>query len=198
MPIPPSRMSRESTRSSRLHDLQALDDPSAAGVLRVPVAPISNKAQGNDLIDFGQDGAPVPAQAPAQAAPIHPAAPVPVSGVAQGAPIYTTAPVPPPAATQGAPVYPTPHPPVPTTAQGAPVHPTPHVPLPADLLAAQVENGGRAQNQIEATLAETATGNNGKPRFQSPLLDFHKDLGQSLKRADTDTKSLDEFVDAEG
>lgn len=182
MPIPPSRLSRESTRNSRLHDLQALDDPSAAGVLRVPVAPAVNaNAQGNDLIDFGQNEAPVPVQAPAQATPVHPAAPVP-----------------PPTATQGAPIYPTPHAPVPTTAQGTSIHTTPHVPLPADLLAAQVENGGRAQSQIEATLAETATGNNGKPGSQSPLLDFHKDLGQSLKRADSDTRSLDEFVDAEG
>lgn len=217
MPIPQSRLSRESTRTSRLQDLQALDDPSAAGVLRVPVAPpMNNNAKGNDLVDFGQDGAPVPVQAPAaQAAPVYPVAPVPVPGVTQGAPIYTTAPVPPPvttqeapvyptapvpppAATQGVPVYPTPHAPVPATAQRASASPTPHVPLPADLLAAQVENGGRAQNQIEATLAETATGNNGKLGSQSPLLDFHKDLGQSLKRADSDTRSLDEFVDAEG
>jgi hypothetical protein len=66
------------------------------------------------------------------------------------------------------------------------------------LLAAQVENGGAAQREIEATLAQTATANNGKPGSQSPLLDFHKDLGQSLRRTDSDATSIDEFVDAEG
>ncbi|OBT82802.1 hypothetical protein VE02_09019 [Pseudogymnoascus sp. 03VT05] len=214
MPIPPSRMSRESARGGRLQDLQALDDPLAVGVseTRVPVPPqvINANVQGNDLIDFGQDGAPVPVQAPVQGAPIHPGAPVPVPAVAQGAPVYSKAPVPTPAAVhptayapvpataQGVPVYPTPHAPVPATAQGVPVYPTPHVSLPADLMAAQAEHGGRAQKQMETTLAETATGDNGKPGSQSPLMDFHKDLKQSLRRADSDTRSIDEFVDAEG
>ena len=212
MPIPPSRMSRESARGGRLQDLRALDDPLALGVSesRVPVLPPMVNAPGNDLIDFGQDGAPVPVQAPVQAAPIHPGAPVPVPAVAQGAPVYSRAPVPTPAAVhptayapvpataQGVPVYPEPHAPVPATAQGVAVYPTPDVPLPADLMAAQVDQGGRAQRQMESTLAETATGDSGKPGSQSPLLDFHKDLNQSLRRADSDTRSIDEFVDAEG
>ncbi|OBT47604.1 hypothetical protein VE00_02946 [Pseudogymnoascus sp. WSF 3629] len=212
MPIPPSRISRESARGGRLQDLRALDDPLAVGVSesRVPVPPPMVNAPANDLIDFGQDGAPVPVQAPVQAAPIHPGAPVPVPAVAQGAPVYSKAPVPTPAAVhptayapvpvtaQGVPVYPTPHAPVPATAQGVPVYPTLHVPLPADLMAAQVDQGGRAQRQMESTLADTATGDSGKPGSQSPLLDFHKDLNQSLRRADSDTRSIDEFVDAEG
>jgi hypothetical protein len=216
MPIPPSRLSRESTRGGRLQDLRALDDPLAVGVSesRVPVPPPMVYVAGNDLIDFGQDGAPVPVQAPVQGAPIHPVAPVPVPAFSEGAPIHSRAPVPPPVAiqggihptayapvpavAQGSPIFPAPHAPVPAAAQGGPVYPTPHVPLPADLLAAQVERGGLAQRQMEATLAETATGNNGKPGSQSPLLDFHKDLNQSLRRADSDTRSIDEFVDAEG
>ncbi|KAL5347049.1 Oxysterol-binding protein OBPa [Pseudogymnoascus australis] len=240
MKIPPSRLSRESTRHSRLQDLQALNDPSVVGV---STAPVTN-SHGDDLMDFGQNKAPAPVQLPPQAAPVHSAAPVPgyavprgppvhpaasgpVPAVAQRVPVNPGAPVPQPAANQGVPVnpgapvpqptatqgvpvhparyapapqkvpiHPTPNAPVPGTTQGGPVYPTP--PLPADLLAAQVNSGGRAQREVESTLAETATGNNGKPGSQSPLLDFHQDLGQSLRREDTDTRSLDEFVDAEG
>ncbi|KFY23390.1 hypothetical protein V493_05880, partial [Pseudogymnoascus sp. VKM F-4281 (FW-2241)] len=218
MRIPPSRMSRESARTARQQDLQASDDPSVVGVpaSRIPVPQgVDGNAQGNDLIDFGQNEAPVPVQAPAQGAPGYQASLVPPPAIVQGAPLHPGAPVPPPttaqgghvqpapyapvpAVSQGAPVHPTPHAPMPATSQGAPIHPTPHVPLPADLLAAQVHNGGQAQRQVEATLAETATSNNGKPGSQTPLLDFHKDLGQSLKREDSDTRSIDEFVDAEG
>ncbi|OBT67616.1 hypothetical protein VE03_03789 [Pseudogymnoascus sp. 23342-1-I1] len=210
MPIPASRLSRESTRSSRLQDLQALNDPSVVGVTTAPVT----NSHGDNLIDFEQNQAPAPVQLPPQATPVLSAEPVPVSRVAQGAPVqpapyapvpavaqgvpvHTVAPVPQPVAAQGAPVHPAPYAPIPATVpQGAPVHPTP--PLPTDLLAAQVDNGGRAQRDVETTLAETATGNNGKPGSQSPLLDFHKDLNQSLRRADSDTRSIDEFVDAEG
>lgn len=196
MPIPPSRLSRETIRSGKLRDLQAFSDASAARVTAQQA--VNADTQGNDLIDFGQHNSSVPVQAPAQAAPVHPTAPVPVPAVAQGAPVHSTAPIPPYATAQGANVHPVPQAPVPTTAQGAPVHQGPHVPLPADLLAAQLENGGQAQRHLEATLAETATGSNGKPGSQGPLLNFHKDLGQSLQRTDSDTKSLDEFVDAEG
>lgn len=207
--IPPTRRSRESARSGRLQDLQALDGTADAGVSQVPPLQVLNpNVPGNDLIDFGQNETSVPVQVPAQAIPVNPAAPVPVPIVTRMTPASPGAPVPVPPVAQAAPVRstePVPVPPVvlvnPTplvTAQGTPVYPTQHVPLPADLLAAQVENGGHAQKHMEATLAGTATASNGKPGAQSPLLDFHKDLGQSLRRADSDTKSLDEFVDAEG
>lgn len=62
-------------------------------------------------------------------------------------------------------------------------------PVPADL---------QAQQEVERRLAETATGAKATPGL---LLDFHKGLGEALpavKRVDSETKSLDEFVDAEG
>ncbi|ELR05004.1 hypothetical protein VC83_05109 [Pseudogymnoascus destructans] len=201
MPIPPSRMSRESARGGRLQDLQALDDPLAVGVSesRVPVPPqvVNTNAPGDDLIDFGQDGTPAPVQAPVQGAPVYSRAPVPPPAAVHGV-VHPTAYAPVPVTAQGAPIHPAPYAPVPATAQGGPVYPTQHVPLPADLLAAQVEQGGRAQRQMESTLVETATGDSGKPGSQSPLLDFHKDLNQSLRRIDSDTRGIDEFIDAEG
>lgn len=216
MPIPPTRRSRESARSGRLRDLKALDGTADAGVSQVPPSQVLNpNIPGNHLIDFRQNETSVPIQVPAQAIPVNPAAPipvpivtraaptsletpVPVPPVAQKGPLRSTEPVPVPPVAHGSPLPPVPPSPAPATAQGAPIYPTQHVPLPADLQAAQVENGGHAQKHMEATLAGTATGSNGKLGGQSPLLDFHKDLGQSLRRADSDTKSLDEFVDAEG
>lgn len=80
--------------------------------------------------------------------------------------------------------------------------PTQQLQIPADLKAAQTENNGQRQKDLESTLRSTST--SPPPRGQSTLIDFHNDLkedlpdGHTLKRKDTDTDSLDEFVDAEG
>jgi len=73
---------------------------------------------------------------------------------------------------------------------------------PPDLLAAQTENNGQQQKELEETLRSTSTG--PKPEQQGSLLNFHSDLRKNLpavaglKRQDTDTQSVDEFVDAQG
>lgn len=72
---------------------------------------------------------------------------------------------------------------------------------PADLRAAQTENGGQQQAELERKLRNTSSIKDDG----GPLIDFHDDLKQNLpgnnqksimKREDTDTRSLDEFVDA--
>jgi hypothetical protein len=74
---------------------------------------------------------------------------------------------------------------------------------PSDLKAAQTQNSGWQQKDLEKMLQSTSTtqGNHG------PLLDFQNDMKgslpsgashQVLERQDTGTQSLDEFVDAEG
>jgi len=84
--------------------------------------------------------------------------------------------------------------------------PKPFSHAPADLRAAQTENNGQQQLELEQRLraASSSHGNQGS------LIDFHEDLKRDLpgmettrphgvlKRHDTDTQSLDEFVDAEG
>jgi len=78
------------------------------------------------------------------------------------------------------------------------IQPAPH--LPNDLQVAQTQNGGIQQKQLEQTLLSTSI----QPANDGPLIDFHQDFrrvlpdGTVLKRHDTETKSLDEFVDAEG
>lgn len=88
----------------------------------------------------------------------------------------------------------------------APAHPQQ---VPADLYAAQTQNNGQQQKDLERTLQSTST---VQGQNQSSLIDFHEDLKRDLPaaahtqatatstlyRQDTDTKSLDEFVDAEG
>ncbi|KAI6712563.1 hypothetical protein JHW43_004881, partial [Diplocarpon mali] len=76
------------------------------------------------------------------------------------------------------------------------------VPLvPADLQAAQTVNNGELQKDLEQTLRSTST----PMPAEGPLVDFHGDLKRTLpavdskgilRREDTDTKSLDDFVDA--
>jgi len=76
--------------------------------------------------------------------------------------------------------------------------------MPTDLHAAQTNNNGQQQKNLEHTLRSTST----ERKAQGSLIDFHDDLkrdlptmdghGAPLKRHDTDTSSLDEFVDAEG
>ncbi len=74
---------------------------------------------------------------------------------------------------------------------------------PADLRAAQTERGGQQQADLERKLRSTSL----IDANEGPLIDFHDDLKQSLPgghlnppamlaRKDTDTQSLDEFVDA--
>jgi hypothetical protein len=76
---------------------------------------------------------------------------------------------------------------------------------PADLKAAQTKNNGQEQLDLERQLRSTSS----HEATQGPLIDFQDDLKgalpsviqnhtATLKRQDTDTKSLDEFVDAEG
>ncbi|KAG0651034.1 Oxysterol-binding protein [Hyphodiscus hymeniophilus] len=75
--------------------------------------------------------------------------------------------------------------------------------IPADLHAAQTQNNGQRQKELERTLHSTSTPPNPERKTGS-LIDFHDDLKKDLpnitqlKRQDTDTQSLDEFVDAEG
>jgi len=85
--------------------------------------------------------------------------------------------------------------------------PIPAYQAPADLQAAQTVNGGQQQKDLENTLRSTSNERtNG-----GALIDFSDDLKRDLptvdangkkyaplKREDTDTQSLDEFVDAEG
>ncbi|KAJ8070458.1 hypothetical protein OCU04_000832 [Sclerotinia nivalis] len=80
--------------------------------------------------------------------------------------------------------------------------------VPADLHAAQTQNNGQQQKDLERTLQSTST---VQGQNQSPLIDFHDDLRKDLPtatdtqgtatstlyRQDTDTHSIDEFVDAE-
>ena len=76
-------------------------------------------------------------------------------------------------------------------------------PVPADLHAAQTQNHGQQQKALEQTLQATATQTYPDKNVGS-LIDYHDDLKKELpvvnklKRQDTDTHSLDEFVDAEG
>jgi len=73
--------------------------------------------------------------------------------------------------------------------------------IPADLKAAQTENNGQQQKDLERTLRETS--NSPQPGTHGGLIDFHDDLkkdlpvpDRALKRQDTDSQSIDEFVDA--
>jgi hypothetical protein len=76
--------------------------------------------------------------------------------------------------------------------------------VPANLHASHAVNSNPQQQHLEQTLRETST----ERKAQDSLIDFHDDLKRdlttvdghsvSLKRHDTDTSSLDEFVDAEG
>ncbi|KAL3424870.1 oxysterol binding protein [Phlyctema vagabunda] len=76
--------------------------------------------------------------------------------------------------------------------------PAPH--FPPDLQAAQTQNGGAEQKNLEQLLQSTSN-ERGK---KDSLIDFHDDLKRDLPpvntptllREDTDTKSVDEFVDA--
>jgi hypothetical protein len=70
----------------------------------------------------------------------------------------------------------------------------------ADLQPAQMHNNGHPQQDLEATLRSTSQ----PPRTDSPLIDFHEDVkkslpssGLTLRRQDTDSHSVDEFVDAQ-
>ncbi len=75
--------------------------------------------------------------------------------------------------------------------------------VPADLLAAQIQNNGQQQKDLEHTLNSTSTPPNPERKTGS-LIDYHEDLKKDLpaiaklQRQDTDTQSVDEFVDAEG
>lgn len=71
---------------------------------------------------------------------------------------------------------------------------------PADLHAAQTQNGGQRQKDLEGKLKSTST---SSVNNTDSLIDFHQDLKKdlptaALTRQDTDTNSLDEFVDAQG
>jgi hypothetical protein len=71
--------------------------------------------------------------------------------------------------------------------------------IPADLKATQTQNNGQQQKELEQVLQSTSTGHENK----GSLIDFHEDLKKTipevrLQRQDTDTQSVDEFVDAEG
>jgi hypothetical protein len=75
--------------------------------------------------------------------------------------------------------------------------------VPTDLRAAQTQNNGEKQKDLENTLRKTSTPPN-PDRNKGSLIDYHEELKKelpdrhNLKRQDTDTQSLDEFVDAEG
>lgn len=69
--------------------------------------------------------------------------------------------------------------------------------FPADLKAAQTEQNGVRQIELERTLNSTST---SPPPPTGALIDFQRDLKgalPTLKRTTTDG-SVDEFVDAEG
>jgi hypothetical protein len=69
-----------------------------------------------------------------------------------------------------------------------------------------MRNIGQEQKDLEETLRSTST--KLQPGNHGSLIDFHDDVKKNLpavdgehntlKRQDTDTQSLDEFVDAEG
>lgn len=66
----------------------------------------------------------------------------------------------------------------------------------SDLRPSQTKNGGQSHNDVEQMLASTST---DQARHGS-LLDFQDDLKKglpALHRKDTDTRSIDEFVDAQ-
>ena len=70
---------------------------------------------------------------------------------------------------------------------------------PEDLYAAQTQNGGQKQKDLEGNLKSTSTSSMNNT---DALIDFHQDLQKdlpnaSLTRKDTDTNSVDEFVDAQ-
>lgn len=81
--------------------------------------------------------------------------------------------------------------------------------VPADLQAAQAQHNGQQQKNLERTLQSTST---AQGQTQGSLIDFQDDLRKDLPaatdaqgtatsalyRQDTDTHSVDEFVDAEG
>ncbi|KAG9248512.1 hypothetical protein BJ878DRAFT_15763 [Calycina marina] len=75
--------------------------------------------------------------------------------------------------------------------------------FPSDLKVAQTQNNGQQQKDLEDTLRATSTSPSADQQ-QSSLNDFHRDLFKNLspapglKSEDTDTKSVDEFLDAEG
>jgi hypothetical protein len=92
-----------------------------------------------------------------------------------------------------------------------PQQPTIQFQMPSDLIAAQTQNGGQQQRELENTLHATGTSREN----EGGLIDFHRDLRKELpgnhateaqkahqaallKRKDTDTDSVDEFVDAQG
>jgi len=61
----------------------------------------------------------------------------------------------------------------------------------------QDTHGGQSKSNVEQMLESTSTGQ----ATQAPLLDFQDDMKKDLPtllRKDTDTRSIDEFVDAEG
>jgi hypothetical protein len=66
--------------------------------------------------------------------------------------------------------------------------------LPTDLKLAQTKHNGQQQKDLEDALSATSI---SPPPPTGALVDFHDDLKSTLKREDTDTKSVDEFVDAE-
>ena len=77
---------------------------------------------------------------------------------------------------------------------------------PPDLLAAQTQNGGQQQKDLEAVLRATSNVPDVEDQGGS-LNDFHEDIkrdlpvmgkGFGLTRHDTETGDSDEFVDAEG
>ncbi|TVY41250.1 Oxysterol-binding protein-like protein, partial [Lachnellula subtilissima] len=72
--------------------------------------------------------------------------------------------------------------------------------IPADLKAAQTENGGQQQKELESVLSNTST-SHADGKGKGPLLDFQDMTAalpakQTLLREDTDTHSVDEFHDA--
>ncbi|TVY47001.1 Oxysterol-binding protein-like protein [Lachnellula occidentalis] len=72
----------------------------------------------------------------------------------------------------------------------------PQIAIPADLKAAQTENGGQQQKELESTLSQTST-SHAIGKGSEGLLDFH-DMKATLplQRGDTDSHSVDEYHDA--
>lgn len=83
--------------------------------------------------------------------------------------------------------------------------------IPEDLHLAQTRNNGQQQKELERTLRSTSK---SPDRKHGPLIDFHDDIKKALPlaenkksestgtsaplvREDTDSKSIDEFVDAQ-
>jgi hypothetical protein len=73
--------------------------------------------------------------------------------------------------------------------------------LPTDPRAAQTQNSGQQQRDLDNTLRSTSTPPHPN---KGPLIDFHADLNKELPgvhkitRQDTNTQEIDEFVDAQG